>query len=247
MKTLNKYLRLYKNILLSLCMIGITVLGVVFGLVPVVKKIEGIRKDSIELSKSIKLIRTKISLLSLEDETVYKAKLDELLAAIPNDKSLTSLFVTIDGLGVNSGTVLSDLMVARPGAIASESAKSQSNEEKKIGSNVIPFTVTVTGSYEQIYQFVSMANNVRRFFKIKNFQISFNKASAISVAMGIDAFYAPQLAPSVALETPLDPITEQEETLIAKISMMQNLGKQLPLDNLPPLIQTEPRPDPFSL
>jgi Tfp pilus assembly protein PilO len=247
MRELNKFFRTYKQIIISVFMIALSACGVIFGSVPLVKKIIEVRNQSIELSKSIQMLRTKISILSVKDEMTYKAQLTELLQAVPSDKSITSLFTTIDGLGAQSGVTLSELTLARPGVIATESAVRQTNEEKLIGSSLLPYAVTVTGSYQQIYQFLAQVNNVRRLFRVKNFQISFENPGNISVHMGMDAFFAPLAQIAGSADSPLDPITEKEEELIFRVSQMAFLGAETGINVFTPQMQSVPRPDPFSL
>jgi len=247
MMEINKLLKTYRGLIISLSMIIISAVGMVFGIIPAVGKIIQMRNEMVALSTTIGQLQEKINILNNSDEETYRTQLRELVAAVPSDKSLTTLFSTVDALAAASGTTISDLTLAKPGLIATESAARQSNEEKQIGSDLLPFTVTVHGSYAQIHDFLSRVVNVRRFFRVRNFDISLADMTNISVRMGMDAFYSPiSLSPSM-LDKPLEPLTAEEEQIIARIEAMPIVG-QLTLP--PPSTGATSGPgrvDPFSL
>jgi Tfp pilus assembly protein PilO len=247
MMQLAKLIRRYRELCISIGMIAICILGVVFGIIPGIGKIVQMRNDIVALSNTVEQLKTRISVVNSNDESVYRIQLQELVAAVPSDKSLTTLFSTVDALAGASGVTIADLSLTKPGSIATESAKKQSNEEKQIGSNILPFSVTVNGGYQQIYSFLSQVVNVRRFFRVRNFDISFVDTSNISVRMGMDAFYSPIVLNPVAFDKPLEPLTAEEQTFIAKIQAMPIVGA---LSLPPPTVGGTPtetsRTDPFS-
>lgn len=248
MMQLTKFIRTYRELCISIGMIAISILGVVFGIIPGVGKIIGMRNDIVALSNTVEQLKTRISIVNSNDESVYQAQLQELVAAVPSDKSLTTLFSTIDGLSALSGVTIADLSLTKPGSIATESAVTQSNEEKQIGSNILPFSVTVNGGYQQIYSFLSQVVNVRRFFRVRNFDISFVDTSNISVHMGMDAFYSPIVIKPAVFDAPLEPITAEEQAFIAKIQAMPIVGAvSLPPPTVGGTSTAPSRTDPFSL
>jgi Tfp pilus assembly protein PilO len=228
MQSSSKFIRKYKELIISVSMILISIFGTIFAIVPVVQKVISIRENSIEISKSIQVLRTKINILESKDVNTYRDQFSQLLSAVPGDKSLPTVFTTLDALSAQSGVTLTEFSLGKIGSIASDSGTIASPEEKLIGSNLLPFTITVNGSYDQIYAFLSQVNNVRRFFRVKNFAISFADTSDISVHVGMDAFYAPVLTAIGAVESPLDPLSQQEEALIVNISQMPYLS-QIPM------------------
>jgi len=225
MPNITKLLRKYQGLIISLIMIGITLVGVLVGIIPGVQKIIDIQNQSMQLSKTIQVLRNKITILESQDESVYRDEFAQLLAAVPGDKSLPTLFTTLDGLGQQSGVTLSDFSLVRLGSIATGSAEKRSAEEEKLGSNLLPFTITVNGNYDQVYTFLSQVNNVRRFFRVRNFEISFSDMSSISVHMGMDAFYAPITTSIGSIESPLQPLSSKDVDLIKQISEMPYLGQ----------------------
>ncbi len=252
MNSYKKYIRKYQGLAISLGVIIVVVLCVFFGLLPAVTKIKEMRASVSDLSSQVSVLQQKAAILESIDEETYKNYLADLALAVPTDKSLTSLFSTIDGLSRETGVTLSDFTLSRPGTIATESAKRLSNDERKLGSSLLPFTLTVTGTYEQIRKFVEYAVSVRRFFRIRYFSISFDeKKETISVHMGMDAYYAPLPTNLGSASQSVEGITQSDQSVIEKVMGMAVLGREndrpVQTDNWGTTVPAAPREDPFSL
>lgn len=248
MVRIRKIFRIYQGLIFSvLILIGVGV-GLLWGVIPTIQKLISLRSETSDLVRQTGLLRTKAGILSASDEETYKNYLSELAIAVPTDKSLTSVFSTIDGLGALTGVTLSDFTLTKPGSLATSSAAKQSVEEKQVGSNLLPFSLTVTGSYDQIHKFLAEAIHVRRFFRVRNFDIFFESGDSISVKMGMDAFYAPLPTKLGSVEQPIDPLSEQDEEVITKVVSFTVLSQQVAdvesNENLSPT--TSSREDPFS-
>ncbi len=246
MKEVNKFFQTYRELIIAVSMIAVTIVGIIFGIIPAVDKTIALRDETQSLSTSNNTLQTKLNLLNANDESVYRDQLQELIAAVPTDKSLTTLFSTIDGVSALSGITVSDLTLSNPGSLATGSATKQSNEEKQIGSNLLPFTVTVVGSYDQVHSFLLQVVQVRRFFRVRNFEISFEDMANIIVHIGMDAYYFPLSSSIVSADTPLAPMTQKELDVIATIQKMPVVGQNtLTPSGAAPTIGS-PRADLFS-
>ncbi len=246
MTPLPKLLRTYQGIIIPVLMILIAVLGTVFGIVPIVGKIIQIRTDSVALSSSVLELQSKMTVLNNEDEQTYKDQLRQLILAVPSDKSLTTLFTTIDALGAQSGVTVVEVSLTKPGSIATQSAQKQTNEERQIGSSLLPFSVTIAGNYDQIHNFLAQVVSVRRFFRVRDFDISFLDPSNITVHLGMDAFYSPISLTIGPVDSPIEPLTAKENQIIATVEKMPVLGIATQSDSsMPPVLNTS-RTDPFS-
>lgn len=252
MKTYKKTIRKYQGLVISVGTILLIVIFVFVGLLPAFSSIKTMRNSVSDLSSQITVLEQKANILENIDEETYKNYLADLALAVPTDKSLTSLFATIDGLSRETGVTLSDFTLARPGTIASDSAKRLSNDERKLGSSLLPFTLTVTGTYDQIRKFVESSIQVRRFFRIRYFSISFDqKKETISVHMGMDAYYAPLPTNLGTASQTIEGLTQSDQTVIEKVMSMVVLGREGdPITDPASVgasIPTSPREDPFSL
>ncbi|OGG11492.1 hypothetical protein A2Z00_03535 [Candidatus Gottesmanbacteria bacterium RBG_13_45_10] len=240
-----RFVRSYRGIIISLVIIIGVIIGAIAGLVPVIQKIFALQSETASLSSDVSLLRTKLNYLDQLDEPTLKSYLVELAAAVPPDKSLSSLFGTIDGLSARTGVAVSEFTVLSAGSIASEAAKQQTQEEKKIGSNLLPFTVKVMGGYDQIRNFLDQSVGVRRFFRVRNFDISFADVTSISVRMGMDAFYLPFPTNLGSVQEQLQPLTEEEQNLITKVANLPLLGQTVSVTSgMQPSVSS--KADPFS-
>ena len=252
MNSYKKYIRKYQGVAISVFVILVVILCVLLGLMPAITKIKALRMNVSDLSSQLSVLEQKATILESIDEETYKSYLSDLALAVPTDKSLTSLFATIDGLSRETGVTLSDFTLARPGTIATDSAKRLSNDERKLGSSLLPFTLTVTGTYEQIRKFIEYAIKVRRFFRIRYFSISFDeKKETISVHMGMDAYYAPLPTNLGSASQTIEALTQNDQAIIEKVMGMAVLGQEN-TQSAPPTVPgasvpTTNREDPFSL
>lgn len=250
---MNSYKRLikrYQGFGVSFIIIVIIIIGVFAGILPAFTSIISMRKNVIDLTNQITVLRQKVSILESIDEETYKSYLTELSFAVPTDKSLTSVFATIDGLSQETGVTLSNFTLTKPGSIATESAKRLTNDERKVGSSFLPFTLTVTGTYDQIRAFIERSVLVRRFFRIRHFSISFDQKDTFSVHMGMDAYYAPLPTNLGSASQVVESLTESDQAVIEQVVNMPVLGRDsIPVANEENVIPVETiqREDPFSL
>lgn len=248
MNKLQKQLRPYKNVVVSGTIISTVILGSLFGLLPAARKVVTLIEEVQVLKKQTDDLQTKISILESIDEFTYKQHLASLVTAVPADQSLTSLFSTIDGLSLETGVSVTDLSLTKPGPLATASARRQTTEEKQIGSNLLPFTVTISGNYDQIKVFLARAVQVRRFFRVRSFDLTLLDPTKVSVRMAMDAFYAPYLTAIGSVDTPIEALTANDEAVISTVSNMAILGNPafaLPTSELEVAPFAEPKANPF--
>jgi hypothetical protein len=224
MINIRKFFRTYGNVIISISiLLGITG-GTIVGLIPAIRSIIVTRGAINQLSTDVDSLKNKANTLESMEEDTFRKYLSELVLAVPPDKSLPSLFSTIDGLGAKTGVSLSDFTLSKPGSLATASAKQITSEEKQTGSNLLPFTVTVGGTYDQIYEFVQQSIQVRRFFRVKYFDISFASINAMSVRMGMDSYYAPYPINLGSAGQAIESLSQDDEAIIAKITSFPSLG-----------------------
>lgn len=244
---IEKFIRTYQELMVSVAMILVAIVGLIFGVIPAAQKVIALRSESMGVADEIAKLQTKETTLDAIDEQTFRNQLQQLVAAVPTDKSLPTVFSTIDALAQGSGVSVTDLTLDKPGKLASGSADQRTPEEVKIGSSLVPFSVTVAGSYDQIRGFLTQIVDVRRFFRVRNFEISFADPANTSVHLGMDAFYAPLASIQTTVDSALDPFTADEKRIIDLIEAMP-LASFNPsgAQNATPQLETT-RTDPFSL
>lgn len=246
---LKKFLREYQGLIISAGILIVCVLGVLLGIVPLVRNTIDLNHENSSLTKEIELLNNKVTVLQSIDENAMRSDLLTLLSAVPSDKSLSTVLATLDGLTARTGLSSGDFSLIKVGSLSTESAR-PSADEKAVGSNILPFTVGLTGSMDQLRAFMATSVSVRRMFRVRTFEIGFEKSASGSSNMllanvGMDAFYSP-LPPAIgSVSQPLTPLTSADSDLIAKLAGMQLLVPQS--SPLPPPSAGGEKPDPFSL
>jgi len=225
----------------------LVILGTIYGIIPVVKTILHLYQEVGNITKSNKILSNKATLLENLSEDAYKQELNDLIAAVPNDKSIPTILNTIDAVANESRVEITSFSLSNVGSIASTSASVKSSKGKSSGSTLLSLMVGIRGSYENIYSFLAKINNVRRFFSIRMFNIFFPDTNTIDVLIGMDAFYAPLSPLSDTTNLPLEQLSTKEEDLLITIAQMpdyshitQGAQRVIPSEN-------EMRTNPFSL
>ena len=244
---IDKFFRTYQEFFVSGALIVIVIVGTIFGIFPMIQKILSIREDSVALSDSVQKLQSKETILENINDQTYQTELAALVSAVPTDKSLPTLFSTIDAVSASTGVIVAELSLDRPGTLASGSADKQTAEEKKIGTSLIPFSISVKGNYLQIHDFIAQVINIRRFFRVRNFNISFRDPDNITVRLGMDAFYAPLESIATTIESPIDPFSADETHIITTIENMRQPGALSSTISEPTAQSESTRSDPFSL
>lgn len=242
-------MRSYRELVVSVVVIVGVLVGFLVGVIPAARAVFSLRDSVDNLATLTAELRVKAAILSAIDEQTYKRILADLVTAVPADQSLTSLFSTIDGLAAQSSLSVTDLGLAKPGSLATESARKQSSEEKQIGSNLLPFSVTVAGSYDQIKEFLDQVIRVRRFFRVRSFNLTLVDPTNVSVRMAMDAFYAPYVTVIAGIDKKIDPLNEKDEQTIAAVAAMPLVGSAVFAQESPVTegnVPTVQKPDPFS-
>ncbi len=220
---LKKFLRLYKNLILMTVWLLCSVAGLLFGVVPLAQKAVSLGADVRTLSAEVDLLRSRSAILNLLDENTLRRNVLTLATAVPPDKSLPTILTTIDTVSGGSGIDIIDVSLTNPGSLATASAKKITSSEAKIGSNVLPFSVSGRGTWEQAKSFLSSVVSVRRMFRLRSMDISLN-SDVVSVRADLDAFYFPYPT-TVGTAQTLSNLTDEEEKTIASV-------ETLPLDSV---------------
>lgn len=248
---LKKLFHEYQGLIVSIGILIVCGSGLLLGVVPLIQKTIDLNTESRTLSAEVDLLNNKVSVLQSIDENAMRRDLQTLLSAVPSDKSLSTLLATVDGLTSQTGISVDGFSLSKPGSLATESAKRLSADEQAVGSNILPFTVSIAGSFDQIRTFFASSVSVRRLFRIRTFDVSFLKAGTesanmVSARVAMDAFYSPLPSVIGPVSEPLTALTSTDIDLIAKVAAMQPLAQTSSLA-LPPPTAGAGKADPFSL
>lgn len=197
-----------------------------------------------QLQKEIKILKDKAALLSGLDGLELTEQMRIAASAIPIDASLPTLFTTIEGIANQTGVAVTELTVAHVEAVtASATAGIAQNERDKSGARSQKFTLVVQGQLQQLVDSVTKTLNVRRIFRLKDFEFTFNRGAIPEVKMVMEAFFAPLPRASRTSASPLEPLSDQEFVILG------DLGSLVETEfNVPAAVTSfdTVKPDPFA-
>ncbi len=245
MKELTKLYRTYQSLVTAIAIFLLLVVGFFFGMLPAVRKIAAMRKEADTLNQQVSNLRAKSLILDAVDEETYRKYLAELIAAVPPDQSLTSVFSTVDGLAGQAVVTVTDLTLSKPGQIASESGKKLTTEERKIGSSILPFTLIISGTYDQIRGFFAQVTAVRRIFRVRRFDFTLLDPTNISARISMEAFYSPYVTSVGTVDSVIEQLNEKDESIIQTVSSMPIAGISSDVGESALSPQTEEKENPF--
>lgn len=242
MRQIRFLLRTYKELLIgaALCLVGIG--GFVFGVVPTIRSSIGAMTDVRTLDGEIALLSQKAARLDGLSEDRLRDQLAIITTAIPTDKAVPSIFATVDGVAEATGVAVVDLAVTQAGSLATASAQKLSTEEKTLGASLLPFTVTIRGSYDAIGGFVGRIGHVRRLLRIRNFDIAVISPGVVQARLALDAFYVPLASGLANVDGPLVPLTSQEQDTLATLASYPWVSQVQPGSPRQPTVGTKHNP-----
>ncbi len=246
---LSKLFREYQKLIVSIGILLVSGLGIVLGVVPILQKTIAMNTQFNNLSREVDVLKNKVSILESIDEGSIRNSAQTLLSAVPSDKSLATLLWTLDGLSAKTGVAAGNFSIAKLGSLATESAKRVTADEQAVGGNIVPFTINISGTLDQLRGFLAASISVRRLVRIRTLDVSFQKtgsgsATMVTAALGMDTFYAPLPSMIGSVSQPLTALTSADDELIAKVARMQLM--ESPSLTLPPTGGAV-KSDPFSL
>ncbi|MBI2404692.1 hypothetical protein HYV22_00755 [Candidatus Gottesmanbacteria bacterium] len=239
-RMIRKWLRPYQEFVLPVILLGVSSLVILVGVIPGVRKTYQQWNQLAAERGEVTELREKAAFLASLNETTLFDQLSSLTSAMPIDKSIPSIFSTIDGVSAKTGSIFSSMQLASPGSIATEAAKRQTTEEAALGSYLIPFTLTMEGSYSQLRDTFDTLTTSRRLLRIKNVTVSFTTESLGRATLSMDTFWAPLSKSSLGKK--LVPLTGKEDSLISRVGNLPLLSAVGVASGVPVV----PRPDPFS-
>ena len=224
MTLVRRFFKTYKGMVASVGILLLSVVGVVYGILPASERMVELVERRRNLLQEVQVLNSKLAVLESTDEGTLRNSLLTLLSAIPADKSIPSIFTSVEQTALVSGVSIDTMTIANPGSLATESAQKQSNEEKKLGSGIIAFAVSVNGTPGQIRDFLDQTVRVRRFLRVRYADLSFFSGTNASLRAGLDTFWTPLPVSLGETASPVQQLTQSEEILMKTISALPDFG-----------------------
>lgn len=217
MRYLQRYLRIYQGFVVSGAILLFGTVALIFAVLPGIRATRDLYENLNVIKKDSEVLSHKLQLLEGLREDDLRNRLVALLSAVPQDKSVPTIFSSVEGLSRESGVSILDMSIANPGSLATPAAMRQSPVEKKIGASTLPFSLTATGTYDQIRAFVSEVNKVRRFFDVTSFTLTIADAGVTRVSLSLAAYYQPLPTKVGSIEAPVAALSKKEEEVLTKV------------------------------
>lgn len=244
MRYLRRFLRIYQGLVVSGAILLFSTVAMFMAIIPGIRATRDLYESLKQIERDTTALSQKLRFLESLSEDDLRNRLVALLSAIPQDKSVPTILSSVEGYSNQTGVSILEVSLTNPGSLATGAATRQSVAEKKIGASTLPFSLSVSGSYDQIRAFVGAINQIRRLFDVTSFQLSIGDAGATKVRLMLTAFYQALPTKVGSVEASIIPLTEKEEGVFTKISRYPDVT-QISLEPLTPILSGGKR-DPFA-
>ncbi len=251
LRILKNFFENNKSILVSVSILIIVAAGFFWGIIPAGQASWDLFTQNRSLSDEIRALEQKVAVLGSLDQTVLKQNLADVAAAIPTDKALPTLLATLDAMSLQTGAGLTDVTLAGSetiasgsGSVASPSATSVKPVTSPTGANVVKFSASVRGTFDQVQDFLRLSSGVRRLLGIRSFDITLGATSSAQAKFEMETYYVPLPSQIGAVGSKIEAPSSGDNAIIQKLVALPNLTvtAQLP----PALIGGPVKANPFA-
>lgn len=247
MRAIRRFLRMYQSFVISGTVILFCCIAFFVGVLPGAKTTVAMFGEMQGLRTTVKTLQTKKQVLDDLDPAMLTSYAAAAISAVPADKSLGSLFSTVDALTAREGVTVTGVSLGHVGSVATESATTLTADEQKIGVNIVPFTIIIEGSIDRVRNVVDQAVKIRRFFRVRSFDLTFdNKTGVTKSTLSMDAYYVPDPKQLSKMTDPLTTITSDEMEILDKVASFPLLTPETSSSGSASLQTTPLTVDPFS-
>jgi len=219
MRTIRRFLRQYQSFVISGTVILFSIVAFFVGLLPGIHAAIRLISETHSLQNTVKILTEKQRILSDLDISMLTTYSAAAITAVPADKSLGSLFSTVDTLTAQENVTVTGISLGTVGSVASDSAKKLTVDEQKIGVNIVPFSIIIEGPIDRVRNVVDRAVKIRRFFRVRSFDLSFDTKSGVTKStLSMDAYYVPDLKQLSKVSDALTTLTPDEMEILDKVS-----------------------------
>jgi len=168
-------LKKYLELILSIFTIG---LFAVFAIRPTILTIIELQKQITEKENTIGKLEQKIKNLQTGSNNLQleASRLPIILDAVPNSAKPQVLVKQIESLALKNSLTIMSFSASDAVLVGTDENLNKSQEVQKLPDNAsdLPFTISVTGSYEGLFSFITDMQKMRRPVQIDSFAINSN-------------------------------------------------------------------------
>lgn len=247
MNNISHTIRPYRPLITSMGLLLVSLLGLFVGVVPLIGKTIDAAQQLSPLREEVAVLVEKDQALAGFEEEGLQSKLSILLTAVPSEKDIPSLFSTVEAVSARSGVGLADMAVVGAGSVATSAAIAQTSQERQLGSGLLPFTIALDGTFEQISSFMSLVGSVRRLSRVRTFSFTVRDDGMVRVMLDMDAFWLPFPAVIGKVSQRISSLTAQQEDVITKVAALELVSSSLQVAPVDESLPAAPvKSDPFA-
>jgi len=215
MQKLKRFVRLNRLLAMYIGLFIVGLLGLFIGVIPSIQKSISLVSELRLLQTEIERMQQKASMLASLDQTSLETTAQDVLAAVPTDKSINTLMSTVEAIAVKNGLSIADLSIEGIGTLATGSAKVAAKPE----GNVVSETIVLQGDLLPLRNFLADSVRVRRLLRIKRLELTaVPKSTAMNMKLIIEVFYAPLPSSISKVSDIIDPFSSKELATIQKLN-----------------------------
>jgi Tfp pilus assembly protein PilO len=212
---LKRFIRLNKLLAIYIGLFVIGLIALFIGIIPSIQKSIALVSELRSLQTEISRMQQKASMLSSFDQTSLETTVQDVLAAVPTDKSIHTLMSTVEAIALKNGLSIADLSIEGIGTLATGSAKVAAKPE----GNVMSETIVLQGDLVPLRNFLADSVQVRRLLRIKRMELTaVPKSTAMNMKLVIEVFYSPLPTSISKVSDSIEPFSAKELATIQKLS-----------------------------
>lgn len=226
---IRRFVRLHTQFVLYSAMLLIGSIGIIFVLIPAIQNSIALARDLQTLTVETSHIQQKVTSLSALDDQILQQTAQDVLSAVPAERSVSTLLSTVEAVAVKNGLSIADLSIEGIASLATGSARPAT----KIEGNSLLETISLQGELTQVRNFLADCVKVRRLMRIKTISLnSLPRTTLVTVKLTIEMFYTPLPLSIGKPSDPLEPFSQKELATLTQLGtypVVYATSAQLPL------------------
>jgi len=213
---IRRFIRMNTSLVVYSVLLLMGVIGLFVGLVPAVQNGITLIRDLQSLQDEMNSIQKKVTMLSSLNQEELERRSEDVLSAVPTDKSVSTLLSSVEAVALKNGLMISDMSIEAIGSLATGSAIQQTKPE----GNTMTETVSLQGTLIQLRNFLSEVVRIRRFMTIENMGLTaLPKSNLMSALLSIEVYYQSLPITIGKASDPIELFSQKEIDTLEKVAL----------------------------
>jgi len=207
----------------SLLLVVVFIMTVGLGLFLIKPKIQDdieITKQVSELGKRWTSLNNKAEMLKKLDEEDLREKVNKAVKSLPIKKEIPQVIASVERL-VRSNNLDPNSISIDSGKISTESAQ----QEVKTAAEILKVNLGISGSYDNLKNFLAKLLSVNRLLTLENFSIKSTGENDFSSSVALSYYYQALLSKPQDVEAPVELLTNEEKDILDEVSNYEYISE----------------------